>query len=175
MGWQVVAVESDTASGKSQRRRPGLARAVEACRAGRADALVVARLDRLVRSMADFGALIEEARDRGFAVIVLDHAIDTSTANGRLVANVIASVAAWEREIISERTREALAAVDDPRRVPAERRDRVLELHLRGHSQRRIAAEAGCHKEGVARILRAAERERVERATRARFVATQAS
>lgn len=165
-GWRLAAVEQDTASGKSRKRRPGLARAVEACRRGDADAIVVARLDRLVRSIADFGLLIEEARDRGFAIVVLDHQLDTSTANGRLVGNILASVAAWEREIISERTRDALAESPRVRRVPPERRAEALRLHAAGWSQRRIAAELGWHKEGVARVLREERARRTRRGLR---------
>jgi DNA invertase Pin-like site-specific DNA recombinase len=162
-GWTLVGVETDTASGKSRRRRPGLAAAVEACRSDRADALGVARLDRLVRSVADFGALIEEARDQGFTIVVLlDHNIDTSTANGRLVANVLASVAAWEREIIGERTAEGLAEKQATTGWPAggDRRTREADraeacrLWRDGRTQREIAEALGWRRNKVARILR---------------------
>jgi DNA invertase Pin-like site-specific DNA recombinase len=159
-GWTVTAVYRDTASGRSRVRRPGLAAAMEACRGGEADGLVVAKLDRLARSVIDFGEIVREAQRR-YALLVLDPGIDTSSATGRLVANVLVSVAQWEAEIIGERTKDALALVDDPRRVPEERRVAVLALHERGLSQRAIAAELGWHKEGVARVLRQARAERV--------------
>jgi DNA invertase Pin-like site-specific DNA recombinase len=70
---------------------------------------VVAKLDRLSRSIVDFGHLLEEARKRRFNVVALDLGLDLSTPQGELVGNVIASVAQWERRIIGQRTKEALA------------------------------------------------------------------
>lgn len=129
-GWRVVAVESDTRSGKSRAGRVGLDRAVARAAADGA-VLVAARLDRLSRSVMDFGALVEDARRRGYGIAVLDHDIDTTTANGRLVANVLASVAQWEREMIGERTAAALAVKRDrgwrpTRRMDAAREDGVM-------------------------------------------------
>jgi site-specific DNA recombinase len=123
--------------------RPGLARALALLDAGRAAGLLVAKLDRLTRSVAD--------------------AIDTRTAAGRLVLNVLMSVAQWERETIVERTRDAMRhkkgraervgqvpyghdlAADGRTLVPNDREQHVLaEIRVRrdrGHSLRRIAAE----------------------------------
>lgn len=109
-GWELVELFSDTASGKDL-RRPGLARALRALGAGSADALVVAKLDRLTRSLLDFAGLMERAREEGWAFVSLDLGVDTTTAAGELVANVIASVAQWERRMIGERTKAALAAL----------------------------------------------------------------
>jgi DNA invertase Pin-like site-specific DNA recombinase len=69
----------------------------------------VAKLDRLGRSIVDFARLLEAARKKGFNIAALDLGPDLSTPQGELVANVIASVAQWERRMVGQRTREALA------------------------------------------------------------------
>lgn len=109
-GWHLVRVERDEgASGKSL-DRPGLRRALEAIAAKRADGLIVAKLDRLSRSVIDFGELLLWFREEADATLVaLDLGVDTSTAAGELVASVFAAVAQWERSVIAERTRAALA------------------------------------------------------------------
>src|SRR5262245_11855580 len=79
-GWKLVHVFEDAgASGKSLDGRRGLQRALEAIEAGTAGGLVVARLDRLSRSLLDFAALMERARKRGWNLIALDLGVDTST------------------------------------------------------------------------------------------------
>jgi DNA invertase Pin-like site-specific DNA recombinase len=74
---------------------------------GKADALLVTKLDRLTRSVKDLGVLLERYFHR-YALMSVADQVDTSTAAGRLVLNVLMSVAQWEREAIGERTREAL-------------------------------------------------------------------
>jgi DNA invertase Pin-like site-specific DNA recombinase len=90
--------------------RPGLQRALGMLRKGQANALLVAKLDRLTRSVKDLGTLVEGyfSSDKITLLSVAD-SIDTRTAAGRLVLNVLGSVAQWERETISERTAEAMA------------------------------------------------------------------
>jgi hypothetical protein len=62
-GWELLRVESDTLSGKTT-RRPGLQAALDACRSGEVSGVVVAKLDRLTRSIVDFGRLLDEALDK---------------------------------------------------------------------------------------------------------------
>src|SRR6266849_3042786 len=90
--------------------RPGLQRALGMLRKGEAHALLVAKLDRLTRSVKDLGTLVENyfSSDTITLLSVADN-IDTRTAAGRLVLNVLASVSQWEREAIAERTTEALS------------------------------------------------------------------
>jgi DNA invertase Pin-like site-specific DNA recombinase len=107
-GWQLVRIEEDVLSGKTA-HRPGLQSALDACRSGEARGVVVAKLDRLSRSIVDFGNVLAEARKKNFNVVALDLGLDLSTPQGELVANVIASVAQWEVRIIGQRTRDALA------------------------------------------------------------------
>ena len=100
-------VYSEHASGKHA-DRPELAQAMKAMRAG--DTLVVWRLDRLGRSLPDLIATVNELANRGIAFESVTEAIDTATASGKLVFNIFASLADFERHLISERTRAGLAA-----------------------------------------------------------------
>lgn len=109
-GWQLLDVVKDEgASGKSM-DRPGLLACLARIAAGEADTLMTAKLDRLSRSVIDFGSLLEWFSEAEATLVALDLGIDTSSAGGKLVANVFAAVAEWERDTISARTREALAA-----------------------------------------------------------------
>ena len=107
-GWVLARIEEDALSGRSM-KRPGLHAALEACRKGEVGGIVVAKVDRLSRSIVDFAGVLEDARRRGFNVVALDLGLDLSTPQGELVGNVIASVAQWERRIIGQRTKDALA------------------------------------------------------------------
>ncbi len=109
-GWQLVAIEEDIASGTSRRNRPGLDRTLERCRSGEAAGVVVAKLDRLSRSLLDFAALVEQAQRQGWNLVVLDQDLDLETPNGRAMAGMLAVFAQWEREVLSERTCQALGA-----------------------------------------------------------------
>lgn len=110
-GWELVDVKSDVASGKTLRRRDELGMALRDLQAGHADALVVAKLDRLSRSVLDFASLMETAAAEGWSLVVLDMGVDTTTTNGKLIANIMIALAQWERELIGDRTRNALEAV----------------------------------------------------------------
>src|SRR5438270_7418861 len=109
-GWKLAALLEDAgASGGSMRGRPGLHCALETIEAGRADALVVAKLDRLSRSLLDFASLMDRSRRRGWSLVALDLGVDTTTPQGELMATVLASFAQFERRLIGVRTKEALA------------------------------------------------------------------
>ena len=108
-GWQLVDVIEDAGySGKSM-KRPGIAAALDALRQKRADTLVVAKLDRLSRSMLDFAALMDRASHEHWALVALDLGVDTTTPSGEAMANVMATFAQFERRLIAQRTRDALA------------------------------------------------------------------
>lgn len=166
-GWELARIEEDVASGRSRRRRPGLARAVASCRAGEAAAVVCAKLDRLARSVVDFAQLVEESKRQGWHVVVLDPAIDLTTPNGRLVAGMLAQVAQWEREIIGQRIVEALGAkrasgLRHPNPAVSDgARRRIAELRGCGLSQRAIAERL--NEEGVQAVGGRWHRETVRR------------
>ncbi|GAB3586343.1 recombinase family protein [Calidifontibacter terrae] len=144
-GWSVTWVVDEGASASSM-RRAGVTQALAMLRQGQAEALVVAKLDRLSRSLLDFAETMNMARDQGWALVALDLGIDTTTPAGELVANVMAAVAQWERRVIGERTKDALAAakakgVHVGRRstVPSDVRERVRNLRASGYTYRQIA------------------------------------
>ena len=109
-GWEFLGVEVDTGSGKSLAGRAGLTAALEAVSTGQADVLVVAKLDRLSRSLVDFAGLLARAQNEKWTLVALDLGVDLSTPAGEFLASVMASAAQWERRIIGVRTKEALAA-----------------------------------------------------------------
>jgi site-specific DNA recombinase len=108
-GYDLVAVEADEgASASTTDGRPGLARALGLCRAGRADAVLVVKLDRLTRSTRDLGALLDESSRAGWGILSVGEQLDTTSAAGRLVVGVLGVVAQWEREAAGERTSAAM-------------------------------------------------------------------
>jgi DNA invertase Pin-like site-specific DNA recombinase len=117
-----------------------LLQALEAVEGGKANVLVVAKLDRLSRSLLDFASLMERARRRGWSLVALDLGVDTSIPRGELMANVLATFAQFERRLIGQRTRDALAVkraqgvrLGRPREMSEEAVKRIRELHTCGH------------------------------------------
>lgn len=106
--WTLVKVIPDDGYSGRDTHRPGLMEALELVVTGEAEGVVAAKLDRISRSVIDFGTLLEWFRDAGAALVALDVGVDTSTVGGRLICNVMASVAEWERETIAARTRDGL-------------------------------------------------------------------
>jgi DNA invertase Pin-like site-specific DNA recombinase len=100
--------EGDGVSGKAMRNRPELKSALEALAKGEASALMVKKLDRLTRSVADFLTLLELSQRQGWALIIGDLDIDTSTPMGEAMATICATFAQLERKRIGERTSDAL-------------------------------------------------------------------
>jgi DNA invertase Pin-like site-specific DNA recombinase len=110
-GWELLDLRSDVASGKSMKRRDELGRTLRDLRDGKADALVVAKLDRLSRSVLDFASLMETAKNEDWSLVVLDLGVDTTSTNGKLIVHIMIALAQWERELIGDRTKTALNAV----------------------------------------------------------------
>lgn len=110
-GWELVDVVEDAGiSGKRLDRRPALVEALRSLSAGEADVLLVAKLDRLTRSLVDAAGLIAQSIREGWRLVALDLGLDLTTPQGEMVAHVMASFAQFERRLIGQRTREALAA-----------------------------------------------------------------
>lgn len=110
-GWELVDLRFDIGSGKTLRKRERLGETLRDLAAGHAEMLVVAKLDRLSRSMLDFAGIMELAAKEGWALSAIDLGVDTATTNGKLIANIMIALAQWERELIGDRTRAALAAI----------------------------------------------------------------
>lgn len=161
-GWDVVGLVVDAGvSGKIRPTdRPGLVEALAMVggpkRTRQGDVLVIAKLDRAARSAFDLLWLREESERCGFGLVVLDPEMDTTTPAGKFQFTVMAGVAELERDLIAQRTREALAAkkargarLGRPVTMPAPVRDRVGELRAAGLS---IAGVADAlNAEGVER------------------------
>jgi DNA invertase Pin-like site-specific DNA recombinase len=122
-------------SAKSLKSRPAAPAALEAVRAGSAAGLLVAKMDRLSRSVVDGAGLMERAAREGWALHFADLDLDTSTPAGEMAANIIISGSQYERRLISQRTRDALAA----KRARGERLGAAPALPL--EITRRIIAE----------------------------------
>lgn len=144
-GVAVHFIEDRGASGKNMKRQ-GMQTALLMLRRGEADTIIASKLDRLSRSVFDFADLMRRADAEGWAVVALDLGVDTATPNGRLVSNVMASVAQWERQRISERTRDALSAARErgvrlgaPRLVSDDLRQRVVSMRAKGTTLQGIA------------------------------------
>ncbi len=110
---ELVAVIEDGGESAKTLNRPGIQQALDMLRAGQAEGLLVAKLDRLTRSVSDMAGLLSEffgvdARVGSKLLSVADQ-LDTRTSAGVLVLNILTSVAQWERQAIGERTRAALA------------------------------------------------------------------
>jgi DNA invertase Pin-like site-specific DNA recombinase len=90
--------------------RPELAACLAALAAGAASVLIVPKVDRLSRSLADFASLMQRAEREGWRIVCCDLGIDTTSPAGELSAAVVAATAQYERRLISARTRDALAA-----------------------------------------------------------------
>lgn len=106
---EIVEVIVDAGVSAKTLDRPGLGRALAMLKSGKAEALLVVKLDRLTRSVRDLGALVETYFASGKAALLsVGEQIDTRSAAGRLVLNVLGSVSQWEREAIGERTSAAM-------------------------------------------------------------------
>ena len=109
-GWKQLQIVEDDGWSAKDLKRPGIREALELLASGEADTLIVAKLDRLSRSLLDFAGLMERSQSEGWSLICLDLGVDTSTPGGEMVANVMASFAQFERRLIGERTSAALQA-----------------------------------------------------------------
>lgn len=109
-GLALVESYVDVASGKTRAHRPKLAEALDVVASGGADVLVVAKLDRLARSVLDFCTIAAQADAEGWNLLVLDPLVDFTDPAGRLLAQIMAAFAEWERAIIAKRTSDALQA-----------------------------------------------------------------
>ena len=145
-GWTMGRIYVDVASGKSTRRRPEFGAMLGALGAGEADVLIVAKLDRLSRSLVDFAQVMALAQEQGWGIDALDIGVDTSTINGELIANIIMALAQWERRIIGQRTTVALQqvraqgkALGRPSGVSIETRRLIRVLRDSGLSWQKVA------------------------------------
>ena len=104
-----IVSELEATSGKSTKKRPALAEALARLDKGEADGLIVSKLDRLSRSVADFLTILERSRKGKWSLVIGDLSLDTSSPMGEAMATITATFAQLERKRIGERTKEGLA------------------------------------------------------------------
>lgn len=110
-GWKLLATRYDDGglSGGTL-ERPALQRLFSDIDAGRADMVVVYKIDRLTRSLADFARLVERLEEAKCSFVSVTQSFNTSSSMGRLTLNVLLSFAQFEREVTAERIRDKIAA-----------------------------------------------------------------
>ena len=110
-GWRLIKVAYDDGgySGGTM-ERPALQQLLANIREGMVDVVVVYKVDRLTRSLADFARIVELLDARGVSFVAVTQQFNTTTSMGRLTLNVLLSFAQFEREVIGERIRDKVAA-----------------------------------------------------------------
>ncbi|WP_433848809.1 recombinase family protein [Brucella pseudogrignonensis] len=144
--------------------RPGLTKLLRSLRRG--DTITVWRLDRLGRSLFELLKLVRDLNDRGVEFRSLSESLDTSTPAGRLLLHVLASMAEFERSLISERTKAGMAAARArgsqigrrPAMTDEERREARLVLAAGSASVDDVAKRHSIHPRTLLRILKRDER-----------------
>ena len=136
---KVIGVMREVQSGKNMTKRPMLLDCLAKLKSGEANVLIVAKLDRLSRSVIDLCSLLEQSEKEGWALVLLDLGIDTTTPAGRVQAQVIAAFAEYERRLISQRTKEAMKAAKErgvhcgvTSKIPQEIVERIVNERLSG-------------------------------------------
>ncbi len=129
-GWELLKVIDDPAQHGTTppEQRPGLSEALRMLREGEADVLVAHKIDRVCRSTFDLLSLMRQADDEGWRAVFNGFDLDPTTAVGKLMLTMLAAVAEFERDILSERTKEGLAIQREagwPRGKPGKPHDRV--------------------------------------------------
>jgi len=127
------------------------------------DIFVVAKLDRLARSVADLIAILQALERKRVGVRILNLGMDTQTPTGKLMLTVLGAVAQFEREMMLERQREGITKAKLEGRykgrkpIDGERRQNILKLAAEGESRISIARQLGIGEATVYRILAASK------------------
>lgn len=109
-GWTLLEIRTDIATGTGKAARPAFDRALLRLRLSEADVLMVARVDRLSRSLSELVQTMAESKKRGWKLVILDQGVDTTTPWGAAIVQMAGVFAELEAAMISERTKSALAA-----------------------------------------------------------------
>ena len=143
--WILAAVHREVASGAKNKRRPVLDAALDEL--GQGDVLVVAKADRLARSLSAYVHLIDRSRRDGWAIVAADGTIDLTTPHGRAMSAMAAVFGELEAELIGDRTKVALAAARErgtrlgrrPAAFPGTLLQEIHSLRAQGWTLQRIA------------------------------------
>ena len=156
-GWVITEQIKDVGSGTNE--RPGRENLLKVARRREIDVIVVWRLDRWGRSVADLMTTLRELTDLGVGFVSLTEALDLTTPSGRAMAGMLAIFAEFEREILRERVRVGIAqARKEGRphgrpRTASLRIDEVKRMKLEGLSRSEIARRLKIGRTSVRRIL----------------------
>lgn len=137
--------------------RPELEAALEFVREG--DAIVVTKLDRLARHVRHLGEIVERLAAKGVSLRILDLGLDTGTASGKIMLNVLGAVAQFEREMMLERQREGITKARAEGKykgrqpIAQEKRAEIRRLVALGVPKARVAREVGVGTRTVFRVL----------------------
>jgi len=165
-GWQIIEEITDFASGGTDKRE-GLRQLFQFIENGSVTCVVVTKLDRLFRSLKQLVGTLEDFQSKGVAFVATKDAIDYTTPSGRLFAQILGSLAEFERSLIRERTVAGLQYAKNVKGKvlgrPRQRRNVDLIIHLKnqGLSTREIAKFVGCSQATVVRELRADSKKRL--------------
>src|SRR5437016_1567809 len=107
-GAEIIDLIVDGGESAKDLNRPGMERLLALVDQGKVQTVIIAKLDRLTRSVKDLAVLLELFQKRGVSLVSVAEALDTGSAAGRLLLNIMVSVSQWEREAIGERTRDAM-------------------------------------------------------------------
>jgi len=163
--WEIRYEFVDVGVSGAKERRPQLDRLLIAVRRREVDAVAVWKLDRLGRSLKHLVNLIAEWESLGVVFVSLRDNLDFSTPGGRLMFNIIAAMAEFERDLIRERVKAGIArAKADGKRIGRKRRldvspELVAALRAQGKSFPKIAQELNC---GVGTVCRAYQRVEID-------------
>jgi len=154
LGCEKIVAEQTSAVGP----RPKLDELLEFMRSG--DVFTVTKIDRLARSVLHLSAIVEQLKAKGVELRIVGSGIDTTTPNGKLMLNVLGSVAEFERDMMLERQREGIAKAKAEGRYKGRsptaraKADEVRELTAAGASMGEVAKRLGIGKGSVHRILK---------------------
>jgi|HubBroStandDraft_6_1064221.scaffolds.fasta_scaffold01942_14 site-specific DNA recombinase len=109
LGWQVSEIIRDAGESAKSLKRPGIAKVLSGVQAGAIGRVITLKLDRVTRSMRDLSSLLDVFAKADASLVSVSESLDTQSAAGRLVVNMLGVVAEWERLAIGERTAQALA------------------------------------------------------------------
>lgn len=146
-GWGPLGVVCEVASAKNLQGRPLLREVLDRLDRGEGNVLAVAKADRIARNTRDLLAVADRAERNGWHLLIADLQVDTTTPAGRFVLTTMAAVGQLERDLISQRTREALAAkrargdrLGRPSALTRETLTQVAAMRAEGQSLRTIAS-----------------------------------
>jgi DNA invertase Pin-like site-specific DNA recombinase len=142
-GWQIIRFEEDVRSGRSL-RRPGLHAALDSCRGGEAEGIVVARLDRLTYSVEDLALVMNRAVEDGFTIVAPDVELDLGTESGAHLAKVLSLASTWQprgmrrRAILAREHRREGDGPGRPSSTPPVLADRIRAMRASGSTLQAI-------------------------------------